>query len=157
MIEHFWPSYLACGLRRHEAVELNFGHIQRREEHWAIVDMKGKAGHTRTIPMPGWVKDVVDHWIQAANITSGKLFRRVHKMGKTWGERLTERRSGTWFGSTPRRLESTSYRRTISAEPVHGFATPPEANWSKSNFCSVTFRFRQRNDISVANSGFKMP
>ena len=44
---------LACGLRRHEAVELNFGHIQRREEHWAIVDMKGKAGHTRTIPMPG--------------------------------------------------------------------------------------------------------
>jgi len=81
---------LACGLRRHEAVELNFGHIQRREEHWAIVDMKGKAGHTRTIPMPGWVKDVVDHWIQAANITSGKLFRRVHKMGKTGGERLTE-------------------------------------------------------------------
>ena len=82
---------LACGLRRHEAVELNFGHIQRREEHWAIVDMKGKAGHTRTIPMPGWVKDVVDHWIQAANITSGKLFRRVHKMGKPWGERLTEK------------------------------------------------------------------
>jgi site-specific recombinase XerD len=37
---------LACGLRRHEAVELNFGHIQRREEHWAIVDMKGKVGHT---------------------------------------------------------------------------------------------------------------
>ena len=75
---------LACGLRRHEAVELNFGHIQRRVEHWAIVDMKGKAGHTRTIPMPGWVKNVVDQWIQAANITSGKLFRRVHKMGKTW-------------------------------------------------------------------------
>src|ERR1700746_2743361 len=82
---------LACGLRRHEAVELNFGHIQRREEHWAIVDMKGKAGHTRTIPMPGWVKNVVDQWIQAANITAGKLFRRVHKMGKTWGERLTEK------------------------------------------------------------------
>ncbi len=33
---------LACGLRRHEAVELNFGHLQRREEHWAIVDLKGK-------------------------------------------------------------------------------------------------------------------
>src|SRR3989440_11093549 len=24
---------LACGVRRHEAVELNFGHIQQREEH----------------------------------------------------------------------------------------------------------------------------
>jgi site-specific recombinase XerD len=82
---------LACGLRRHEAVELHFGHIQHREEHWAIVDLKGKAGHTRTVPMPGWVKNVLDDWIQAANITSGKLFRRVHKMGKTWGERLTEK------------------------------------------------------------------
>src|SRR5579872_144318 len=82
---------LACGLRRHEAVELNFGHIQQREEHWTIVDLKGKAGHIRTIPMPAWVKNVLDQWLQAANITSGKLFRRVHKMGKTWGERLTEK------------------------------------------------------------------
>ena len=46
---------LACGLRRHEAVDLNFSHIQQREEHWAIVDLKGKAGHIRTIPMPAWV------------------------------------------------------------------------------------------------------
>src|SRR6516225_9206828 len=82
---------LACGLRRHEAVELNFSHIQQREEHWAIVDLKGKAGHIRTIPMPAWVKNVLDRWLQAANITSGRLFRRVHKMGKTWGERLTEK------------------------------------------------------------------
>src|SRR5262252_1244936 len=82
---------LACGVRRHEAVNLNLGHIQQREEHWAIVDLKGKAGHVRTIPMPAWVKNVLDQWLQAANITSGKLFRRVHKMGKTWGERLTEK------------------------------------------------------------------
>jgi len=82
---------LACGLRRHEAVELSFGHIQLREEHWAIVDLKGKAGNIRTIPMPAWVKNVLDQWLHAANITSGKLFRRVHKKGKTWGERLTEK------------------------------------------------------------------
>jgi len=44
---------LACGLRRHEAVELNLGHIQQREDHWAIVDLKGKGGHTRTIPDVG--------------------------------------------------------------------------------------------------------
>ena len=48
---------LACGLRRHEAVELSFSHIQQREDHWAIVDLKGKAGHIRTIPMPArWGK-----------------------------------------------------------------------------------------------------
>ena len=82
---------LACGVRRHEAVELNFGHIQQREEHWAVVDLKGKAGHTRTIPMPTWVKNVLDQWLQTANITSGRLFRRVHKIGKAWGEGLTEK------------------------------------------------------------------
>src|SRR5450432_2561641 len=43
---------LACGLRRHEAVELNFTHLQQREQHWAIVDLMGKAGHMRTIPSP---------------------------------------------------------------------------------------------------------
>jgi site-specific recombinase XerD len=39
---------LACGVRRHEAVNLNFGHIQQREEHWAIVDLKGKAAISAT-------------------------------------------------------------------------------------------------------------
>jgi site-specific recombinase XerD len=82
---------LACGVRRHEAVELNFGHIQRREEHWAIVDLKGKAGHIRTIPMPSWVKHVLDQWVEAANLNSGRLFRRVHNTGKARGERLTEK------------------------------------------------------------------
>jgi len=37
------------------------------------------------------VKQILDQWLQAANITSGKLFRRVLKMGKAWGERLTEK------------------------------------------------------------------
>jgi integrase len=31
---------LACGVRRHEAVNLNLGHIQQREEHRAIVDQR---------------------------------------------------------------------------------------------------------------------
>jgi site-specific recombinase XerD len=54
------PILLACGVRRYEAVALNIGHIQQREEHWAIVDLKGKAGHTRTLPMPACVKNVLD-------------------------------------------------------------------------------------------------
>jgi len=88
---------LACGVRRHEAVDLDFSHVQQREEHWAIVDLKGKAGHTRTIPMPGWVKHALDQWLQAANIASGKLFRRVHKMGNAWGR--TDGKGGLARGS----------------------------------------------------------
>jgi site-specific recombinase XerD len=54
---------LACGLRRHEVVELNFSHLQQREQHWAIVVLVGKAGHTRTVLMPDWVKQVLDDWL----------------------------------------------------------------------------------------------
>ena len=82
---------LACGLRRHEAVDLDFRHLQQREEHWAIVDLSGKAGHTRTVPVPGWVKRVLDDWAQAAGLINGKVFRRVNKAGKAWGAGLTEK------------------------------------------------------------------
>jgi site-specific recombinase XerD len=82
---------LACRLRRHEAVELTFGHLQQREEHWAIVDLIGKSGHIRTIPLPGWVRQLLDDWFSAAGISTGRLFRRVHRTGKIWGERLTEK------------------------------------------------------------------
>ena len=45
---------LACGLRFHEAV-----------------DLKGKGGHTRTMPMPKWVKAQLDEWPRAANLIAG--------------------------------------------------------------------------------------
>jgi hypothetical protein len=32
---------------RHEPLNLDFAYIQQREDCWAIVDLKGKAGHTR--------------------------------------------------------------------------------------------------------------
>jgi site-specific recombinase XerD len=51
---------LACGLKRHEAVELNFSHLLQREQHWALVDLMGKAGHTRTISMPDRVKALLN-------------------------------------------------------------------------------------------------
>ena len=47
---------LGCGLRRSELVHLTVEHVQQREHHWAIVDLVGKGGHVRTIPMPEWIK-----------------------------------------------------------------------------------------------------
>ena len=82
---------LACGLRRHEAVDLMFDHLQQREGHWAIVDLIGKAGHVRTIPLPGWVKRLLDDWFTAADISTGKLFRRVSRAGRIWGEGMPEK------------------------------------------------------------------
>ena len=47
---------LACGLRRHELASLTIGHLDQREEHWAIVDVRGTGGHVRTIPVPDWAR-----------------------------------------------------------------------------------------------------
>src|SRR5205085_2415589 len=37
-------TLLGCGLRRRELADLDFKHLQQREEHWAIVDLVGKGG-----------------------------------------------------------------------------------------------------------------
>jgi site-specific recombinase XerD len=81
----------ACGLRRHEIAELTIGHLQQREGHWAIVDLAGKGGHIRTIPVPDWVYSATSDWMVAAGIQTGKLFRKVNSAGKPWGEGVTEK------------------------------------------------------------------
>jgi len=82
---------LARGLRRHEVVALTLDHFQQREEHWAIVDLVGKGGHVRTVPVPDWVRNELNDWLAAAAIDRGRLFRRVSKAGTTWGEGMTEK------------------------------------------------------------------
>lgn len=77
---------IGCGLRRAEAAELQMQHFQLRENHWVIVDLIGKAGHIRTIPVPGWVKAAVDGWTVSAGITSGSVLRSINKAGRTWGD-----------------------------------------------------------------------
>jgi site-specific recombinase XerD len=78
---------LACGLRRHEAVALTLDHriiSSSAKSIWAIVDLVGKGGHVRTVPVPDWVRIELDDWLAAAAIDRGKLFRRVNKVGRTW-------------------------------------------------------------------------
>jgi site-specific recombinase XerD len=82
---------LGGGLRRGELVDLTFDHIQRREDHWAIVDLIGKAAHIRTVPMPDWVKVTLDDWLVAARIKHGRLFRCVCRRGAVWGTEVTEK------------------------------------------------------------------
>jgi len=50
--------------------------LQQREEHWAIVDLVGKGGHIRTIPIPDLVYRALNDWTAAAGIQVGKLFRK---------------------------------------------------------------------------------
>jgi len=52
-------NLLGCGLRRRELADLEFKHIQQGEEHCAIGDFVGKGGHSRTVPVPDWVKTTI--------------------------------------------------------------------------------------------------
>ena len=70
---------LGCGLRRSELADLDIDEVQTREGHWAIVDLIGKGGRIRTVPIPQWVKQALDLWISAAGITGGRVFRAVSK------------------------------------------------------------------------------
>jgi integrase len=81
---------LGCGLRRSEVSNLEIERIQRRDGHWAIVDLVGKAGHVRTVPVPLWVKTAIDNWTIAAGIGEGRLFRAIRKNGALWGRGVSQ-------------------------------------------------------------------
>jgi integrase len=80
---------VGCGLRRDEAVRLTFAHIQQRDGRWCVVDLVGKKGRYRTVPMPAWTKTAIDSWVTAASITAGPMFRGVNKGDAIAGERLS--------------------------------------------------------------------
>jgi integrase len=73
---------IGCGLRRCELLALRVDSIQLREEHWAIADLLGKAGHIRTVPIPAWVKVAVDERKEAGQFIEGVLFRSINKTGR---------------------------------------------------------------------------
>jgi site-specific recombinase XerD len=79
-----------CGFRRSELVGLELDEIQLRQGHWAVVDLVGKGGHIRTVPIPSWVKAALDNWTRAANVTEGKVFRAVARKGKVWGRGVSQ-------------------------------------------------------------------
>jgi site-specific recombinase XerD len=81
---------LGCGFRRSELVGLELDEIQIRQGHWAVVDLIGKAGHIRTVPIPEWVKAALDHWTEAAGVRTGRVFRAVARTGKVWGEGISQ-------------------------------------------------------------------
>jgi site-specific recombinase XerD len=75
--------FLGAGLRRSEVADLTFEHIQQREGRWVIVDLVGKGGRVRTVPIPSWTKQAIDEWSQVAGVSSGRVFRGVYHYGKS--------------------------------------------------------------------------
>jgi integrase len=137
---------LACGLRRHEAVALTSDHLR----------IVGKGGHVRTVPVPDWVRAELDHWLAAAAIDRGRMFRRVNKVGPAWGDGMTVKAVWHIVKESARALEWRSLRRTIFG-PVLGSAKLREATWSRSIFFWGMSQGRRPNATLAASSGFDQP
>jgi site-specific recombinase XerD len=148
---------LGCGLRRSEAVHLALEHFQRRDDHWAIVDVFGKGGHIRSVPVPNWVKNAIDCWTAAAQIEAGRLFRCVTKHGTVWGAAITEKVIWHVVRKFAKRTNLARSRPVIFAAPARVCVTLPEGSWNRFNFCSATSAFRQQNNIwAVSNDSYRL-
>jgi site-specific recombinase XerD len=80
---------VGAGLRRSEAAGLTFAHLQLRDGRWIIVDLLGKHGRIRSVPVPGWVKAAIDRWADAAHLNEAHIFRPINKVGRITGESLS--------------------------------------------------------------------
>jgi len=143
---------IGCGLRRAELLALTLGSIQQREEHWVIADLVGKGGHTRTVPVPLWVKETLDAWTDAANITHGTVFRAINKAGRVWGNGMSAKVIWDVVRAAAARAGIDKLAHTISGAHVRGSVTSLAANWIRFNSCSGTSRSRRRNAILDASS-----
>lgn len=53
---------LGCGIRREELVRLDWSQYQARAGRMCLVDIRGKGGRIRTVPVPRWVEEFVEKW-----------------------------------------------------------------------------------------------
>ena len=81
---------IGCGLRRAELVSLDVDHIQLRDSRWVLPDLVGKGNRLRTIPVPAWVKVIVDEWTDRAGIATGPVFRPLNRAGRVLEGRTSE-------------------------------------------------------------------
>ena len=140
---------LGCGLRRSEVTALTAGHVQQRDGRWCIVDLVGKHGRVRTIPMPTWVKVAQDAWTSAAGVADGyphgltgsKLTKEEYEFSQT--KALTGFDSDS--GMTMLRIGSMNLM-------LHGIAAP---NFRYTDTLSKAFSEERAYDVLLANPPFK--
>jgi site-specific recombinase XerC len=114
---------IGCGLRRSELLGLTLASLQQREEHWVVADLVGKGGHMRTVPVPTWVKAAIDTWTTAAGISDGAVFKAINRAARVWGEGMSPKVRGTWFGQRQGAAVSRNWRRTICVARAPGCVT----------------------------------
>jgi site-specific recombinase XerC len=78
-----WPCFLAAGFGVRRLPRSPKGMSSSEMAAGCIVDLRGKHGRVRTVPMPTWVKVAIDAWAVAAGVTDGSVFRPVSRGGQS--------------------------------------------------------------------------
>jgi integrase len=142
---------LGCGLRRSEAASLRLDQLQLRENHWVIVDLAGKGGRLRTVPVPAWCKVLVDLWLRDSGVTGGRIFRRILKNGTRQDGGVTP--NVVWYAvkrcAKLVGIDHLAPTTFVAVAPVSVMAL--EANSNRFSSSLVTRRCKRRNAISDAN------
>jgi len=78
---------LYCGLRAEEIGSVRFEHIQERDGRPVLVNLIGKGDKPRSVPMPVWLFQAIQEWVDASGITDGYICRsmptRYHVLRET--------------------------------------------------------------------------
>ena len=126
---------LGCGLRRAELAALNVHDLQQREEHWVFVDLIGKGGHVRTVPVPFWIETAMRAWMSEAKITDGPIFRAINKAGRIASHSFSPKVIWGVVKQACSTCDLAGVRPMTFAGHAHVCATRRAENWSRSSSC----------------------
>ena len=100
----------STGLRRSEAAGLLVRDLQQRDGQWGFLDLRGKGGRLRNVPVPLWVKDAVFDWLKATKIVQGAIFRSITRHGKLSATALSDESVKLILSSYASRHDLPSFR-----------------------------------------------
>ena len=136
-----------CGLRRSELVGLEMNDIQVRQGHWAVVDLIGKGGHIRTVPIPDWVKAALDEWTVALESVRASYSERLPEQTR-YGARASHKMSSGMPSKAAAREQGCSISsRTNCVGPARSCAIPAVVRSSRFNSCWAMHQCRPPSAI----------
>jgi len=105
---------------------LTLKHIQPAEGRWVIVDISGKGGRIRSVPMVGWCK-ALDAWVEAGVMTEGTLIRPLNRAGRICGASMDPNAVWSCVQKSRTMARCRIWCRTIFALLSLSWRTPAKA------------------------------
>jgi site-specific recombinase XerC len=129
---------LGAGLRRSELTSLDCEHLQERDGRWVIVDLAGKMGRIRSVPIPLWAHAAITRWKDVAGISEGAVFRSVTRHGHL----------------TPRRLSPQGVFAVVKtyADKLHIVAGPHDLRRSFAKFAHIGLAPLEQIQLSLGHA-----